>query len=237
MELKGDEERIEAFRRGDREILRELYEAYCDEVEQMLRGGFTFTSDGETVRFQGVDEPFRLREMVQDAFLHAFRDRVRNNYDPSRSFRPYLMTVIRNHMIDRFRRESLESDLFVAPQEAAREDESGREAMNRMADDRDEDRSPEAESMRRELASLLRDFIDDLDDRDREILEDYMIGDASQHAMADRLDVSRHTVRKRIREIRVELLGELKREGFVGGSDIEDVLRAVAELGIFGGSP
>jgi hypothetical protein len=35
----------------------------------------------------------------------------------------------------------------------------------------------------------------------------------------------------------VNLLGHLKREGFVGGTDIEDVIRAVAELGIFGGPP
>jgi len=52
--------------------------------------------------------------------------------------------------------------------------------------------------------------------------------------MADHLGSSRNHVRKRIRMIRRELLGHLKREGFVGDSDVGDVLRNVATLGLLG---
>lgn len=232
MELKGDEDRVEAFRRGDREMLRDVYRAYRDEIEAMLRGGFTFTSDGRTMRFQGVREPFRLREMLQDAFLHAFRDRVREQYDPSRSYGPYLKTVVRNHLIDRFRREQLESDLFVAADDLAHDDETGRDALDRVAGGAEGDDSPETTSLRRELVDAIETFIDALDDDERRILEDYMLGDATQHGMAEELGVSRHQVRKRIRQIRRELLGHLKREGFVGGTDVDELFRNIAALAV-----
>jgi len=238
MELNDDEQNARAYKRGDREVLHRLYEAYHDDVEQMLRHGFTFTSGGETVRFRGCRRPFRLREMVQDGFIHAFRERVRDNYDPSQAFRPYLMTVIRHHMIDQFRRQQLERELFVAADEMAEEDEHEQQVLDRLGDDGDEeDGSPEEDALRRELAALLREFIQELDATDATIVRDYMLGDKTQHEMADHLETSRNTVRKRIRMIRRELLGHLKREGFVGRSDVDDVLRDVATLGLIGAMP
>lgn len=237
MELKGNEELAEQFRRGDREVLSRLYESYHDDIEQMLRGGFTFTSDGETIRFQGFHEPFRLQEAVQDAFIHAFRERVRHGYDPSRSYRPYLMTVVRNHMLDRFRRRQLEQNLFVAADAVAEEDESGQQVIDRIGDDSDADPSPENETMRRELAGLLRNFLDELDSEDRAIVRHHMLGEMTQHEMADHLETNRNRVRKRIRMIRKQLLGYLKREGFVGDSDVDGVLDAVSKLGLIGEMP
>jgi RNA polymerase sigma factor (sigma-70 family) len=237
MELKDHDERVEAFRRGDRELLHKLYEAYREDVEQMLRHGFTFTSGGETIRFQGCQKPFRLREMVQDSFIHAFRERVRQNYDGSRAYRPYLMTVVRNHMIDQFRREQLERDLFVAAGAIAEEDEHEQDVLDRMAGPEGDDggeESPEDETLRRELGELLQGFVDELDDDDTAIVRRYMLGEMTQHEMADHLGSSRNYVRKRIRMIRRELLGHLKREGFVGDSNIDDVLRNVATLGLLG---
>ncbi|MFB6350798.1 MAG: RNA polymerase sigma factor [Bradymonadaceae bacterium] len=237
MELKDNEQQARAYKRGDREVLHRLYEAYHDDVEQMLRHGFTFTSGGKTVRFRGCRRPFRLREMVQDGFIHAFRDRVRDNYDPSQSFRPYLMTVIRNHMIDQFRRQQLERELFVAADEVAEPDEHQQDALDRLGDDDEDEESPEEDALRRELADLLHAFIEDLDETDETIVRRYMLGDMTQHEMADHLETSRNTVRKRIRMIRRELLGHLKREGFIGRSDVDDVLRDVATLGLIGATP
>lgn len=237
MELKDNEQKARAYKRGDREVLHRLYEAYHDDVEQMLRHGFTFTSGGETVRFRGCRRPFRLREMVQDGFIHAFRERVRDNYDPSQAFRPYLMTVIRNHMIDQFRRQQLEGELFVAADAVAEDDEHEQDVLDRLGDGDDDEESPEEDALRRELAGLLQEFIDSLDETDARILQEYMLGDRTQHGMADELGVSRNTVRKHIRMIRRELLGHLKREGFIGRSDVDDVLRDVATLGLIGAIP
>ena len=232
MELKDNDELAEAFRRGDREVLHEIYEEFHDDVEKLLRGGFTFTSDGDTMRFQGFREPFRLREVIQDAFIHAFRERVREGYDPSRSYRPYLLTVVKNHMIDRFRRKKLERDLFVAADAVAEPDENEQEVLDRIGGEDDDEKDPEREALRSELASLLETFLEDLNDEDAAIVKQHLLGDLTQHEMADHLDTNRNRVRKRIRRIRHELLGHLKREGFVGRSEVGDVLQNVAEIGL-----
>lgn len=232
MELKDNDELAEAFRRGDREVLHEIYEEFHDDVEKLLRGGFTFTSDGDTMRFQGFREPFRLREVIQDAFIHAFRERVREGYDPSRSYRPYLLTVVKNHMIDRFRRKKLERDLFVAADAVAEPDENEQEVLDRIGGEDDDEKDPEREALRSELASLLETFLEDLNDEDAAIVKHHLLGDLTQHEMADHLDTNRNRVRKRIRRIRHELLGHLKREGFVGRSEVGDVLQNVAEIGL-----
>ncbi len=234
MELKDHDDRVDAFRAGDRDLLQTLYEAYREDVEQMLRHGFTFTSGGETIRFRGCRQPFRLREMLQDSFIHAFRERVREGYDASQAYRPYLLTVVRNHMIDQFRREQLERELFVSAGEIAGEDEHEQDVLERMADGDDDDESPEQETLRRELAELLEEFVDDLDETKAEILERYMLGELTQHEMAEQMDATRNDVRKHIRGIRRQLLGHLKREGFVDDSDLDDVLRNVATLGLIG---
>lgn len=82
-------DRIEAFRRGDRETLAALYRAYVGEVEQLLRRGFTFQSRGQSVRFRGYDEPFRLQEAIQDGFMHAFRQQAREAYDGEQPYLPF----------------------------------------------------------------------------------------------------------------------------------------------------
>lgn len=235
MELKENDRLAEAYRQGDREVLGQLYRAWRDDVEAMLRGGFTFTSDGRTVRFQGYDEPFRLQEALQDAFIHAFKERVRKNYDPSRSFRPYLMTVIRNHLIDKFRRRQLESELFVAAEDVAAEDESGTSAMDRMGQQstsKTQDASPETEAMREEVSRALKSFVEELDEIDAEILRHYLLGEMTQHEMADHLDSDRNTVRKHIRMIRRSLLGHLKRRDLIGTSDVESLLDTLSQIGV-----
>jgi RNA polymerase sigma factor (sigma-70 family) len=235
MELKDNDRLAEAYRQGDREVLGQLYRAWRDDVEAMLRGGFTFTSDGRTVRFQGYDEPFRLQEALQDAFIHAFKERVRQNYDPSRSFRPYLMTVIRNHLIDKFRRRQLESELFVAAEDVAAEDESGTAAMDRLGQQsasNTQDASPETEAMREEVGQALQSFVEELDEIDAEILRHYLLGEMTQHEMADHLDTDRNTVRKHIRMIRRSLLGHLKRRDLIGTSDVESLLDTLSQIGV-----
>lgn len=242
MELKGHDNRVERFRDGDRELLTELYRAHHDDVEAMLRGGFTFTSKGETVRFQGFRQPYRLREAIQDGFIHAFKQRVREGYDPSRSYRPYLMTVIRNHLIDQFRRKQLESNLFVAPGDLAEEGEAELNVLDRLGQGSSADsgasvsstpeQSPEDTTLRQELGELLRDFVGELKGRDEQVLRLYLVGDRTQTETAEELGISRNDVRKSIRMIRQQLLGHLKREEFIGQSDVDDVFRTLAKMGL-----
>ncbi len=234
MELLQSEEHIEAFRRGDRELLGEVYRHYVGDVEKMLRGGFTFTSKGETVRFRGISQPFRLQEAVQESFIHAFRDKARQAYDPAREFRPYLLTITRNLIIDRYRRRKLESQLFVHLGDMAYEDEDEREVLGRLSGDPSSggegQKDPEASAWQGQLAGALEAFVAQLDETDSRILEEHLLGSQTQQGMADELGVSRNDVRKRIRELRKRLLRHLKSEGIIGNLEVAEVMRAATTL-------
>lgn len=234
MELLDSPESIEAFRRGDRALLGEMYRHYVGDVEKMLRGGFTFTSQGETVRFRGISQPFRLQEVVQESFIHAFREKARESYDPSRAFRPYLLTIVRNLVIDRYRRRRLESQLFVHLGDIAYEDEGEHEVLGRLSSSgqtSEEDQpNPEATAWQGQLAATLEVFLAQLDPVDTRILEEHLLGSRTQQGMADELGVSRNDVRKRIRQLRKALLRHLKSEDIIGELDAAEAMRAVTTL-------
>jgi DNA-directed RNA polymerase sigma subunit (sigma70/sigma32) len=55
----------------------------------------------------------------------------------------------------------------------------------------------------------------------------YLLGDLTQHAMADELGESRNDVRKRIRQLRTRLLRKLKSEDIIGELEVSEVFQAV----------
>lgn len=226
MELRGKTELIERFRAGDRALLAELYRAHVAAVEAMLSQGFSFSSKGQPVRFRGFREPFRLQEAVQESFVHGFRAKAREGYDGSQPYRPYLMTIARNRVIDGFRREGLEARWFVRGADVAAEDESAQDAVDRLAR-RGEPEGPEVEAMRAELSAALQRFVQGLDGADALILRRHLMGELTQNGVAEALGVDRNEVRRRIREMRERLLRHLKREGLIGSLDVGEALRTV----------
>lgn len=223
MELKGHPERVAAFRRGDREILGKLYEAHLETVERFLRGGFTFASSGRTMRFRGFAEPFRLQESVQAGFIHAFRKSAREAYDGARPYRPYLLGIVRNFMIDEFRREQTLARYVVSVESFAAEGESTEETMNRIGSSEPAP-SPELEAIRTELSGTLQAFVEGLNETEKVLLEQHLVGGMSQREIAEELGVDRNEVRKRVRVMRERLLRHLKSQGFIGSLDPAEVL-------------
>lgn len=229
MELLDSEESLDAFRRGDSDLLERVYRHYRDDIRSMLRSGFTFTSQGQTVRFRGIDEPFRLQEAVQESFIHAFRQKAREAYDGSRRYGPYLRTIVRNRLIDRYRRRQRESKLFVHLGDMTYEDEAEQEVLERLAGE-DAEPDPERTAWRNELVEALAQFVEQLDAVERRILEEHLVGDYTQREMAEALGVNRNRVRKHIRQLRKQLLRYLKSEGFIGELDAGEVMDVVTTL-------
>ncbi|MGM0555737.1 MAG: RNA polymerase sigma factor [Myxococcota bacterium] len=226
MRLKGNSDKLEAFRAGDRQVLGEIYREHVEGVEQMLRSGFSFTSGDKAVRFQGFDEPFRLQEAVQEAFIHAFRESARQAYDGQRAYRPYLMQIVRNRLIDKFRSQQVEDRLFVKLGDVKYDEESEAEAMDRLSGAPPKV-SPELESLRSQVGDVLARFIDEQDDADQKVIRMYLLGELTQNEMADELGESRNDVRKRIRQLRERLLKTLKSEGIIGKLEVSEVFQAV----------
>jgi RNA polymerase sigma factor (sigma-70 family) len=225
MELRGNPQLVAAFRRGDRDVLADLYRAHVDEIRRVLQRGFTFTSRGETVRFRGFHEPFRLQEVLQEAFIHAFREKARQAYDEAQPYRPFLVTIVRNYVIDRYRKKQTEAALFVQIGDVAAEGESPQEALDRFTP-HDETATPELAAFRTQLSEALRSFVDELDEEDSIVLQKHMLGDLTQSQVAEAIGTHRNDVRKRIRTMRERLLRHLKRQGFIDELDPSELFES-----------
>jgi RNA polymerase sigma factor (sigma-70 family) len=97
---------LERFRRGERAALSEVYYRFVDDVATLARRGFTMESSGH-VYVRGADRDGE-RELVQDTFTRAFAERARLAYDGVSPYRPYLLRITKNLMIDRYRAERRE---------------------------------------------------------------------------------------------------------------------------------
>jgi RNA polymerase sigma-70 factor, ECF subfamily len=99
----NDRALLDRFRHGDRAALAAVYERYVDDVATLARRGFTIESSGHVyVRGAGRDGEY---ELVQETFARAFTEKARLAYDGLQPYRPYLLRITKNLMIDRFRAE------------------------------------------------------------------------------------------------------------------------------------
>lgn len=97
----NNRELLDRFRRGERDALSTVYYRYVDEVATLARRGFTIESSGHAyVRGHDADGE---RELVQETFVKAFAAAARQAYDGLSPYRPYLLRITKNLMIDRYR--------------------------------------------------------------------------------------------------------------------------------------
>jgi RNA polymerase sigma factor (sigma-70 family) len=94
----------EAFRRGEKAALTEIYFVYAEALFAMLSSGFTIHSGNKRILFKGYREPWRLEGAVQEIFTRAFAESARLAYDGFRSYKNYLFTIARNYVVDAYRR-------------------------------------------------------------------------------------------------------------------------------------
>jgi RNA polymerase sigma-70 factor (ECF subfamily) len=233
MELHGHPTRLDAFRRGERELLGELYQAYREDVQRTLNLGFTFSSKGKTIRFQGFREPFKCQEVLQECFLRAFKQNARLAYDGTRPWRPYLMAIVRSQVIDHFRIQSTEQRYFVPLTEAVSGALGEHDALERLQshDALTGSDSPEADALRAQVACALATFLQTRDEQDRHLIQEHLMGDRSQAQIAEDMSLSRNDIRKKIKDLRTDLLRHLKSERLIGELDVADLLQALLWLG------
>jgi RNA polymerase sigma factor (sigma-70 family) len=113
----NDRALLDRFRRGDRAALAAVYERYVDDVATLARRGFTIESSGHVyVRGAGRDGEY---EITQETFARAFAEKARLAYDGLQPYRPYLLRITKNLMIDRFRVEQKLVELDAASIDAA----------------------------------------------------------------------------------------------------------------------
>ncbi len=79
--------------------MAEVFRHYVNDVALVLRLGFRL---GQT-RVGGIGDVDRERELTQDVFIRAFAPRARLAFDGLSPYRPYLLQIARNLMIDQAR--------------------------------------------------------------------------------------------------------------------------------------
>jgi len=226
MELHDNPQLLTRFRDGEKEVLTELYRAHVAAVSELLMKGFSFRSGTELVRFGGFQEPHKLQELVQESFIRAFRKNSRDAYDGQRPWRPFLIVISRNLVIDHFRRETLEKRYFVPIGHLVGPNESEEDAVSRLHGNQ-EPWTPEEEAMRGQLKELLQSFVEMLDDVDRQIVEEHLLGELSQREIADQLGMDRNDLRKRLKLMRERLLRHFKTHGFIQELDPSELLQTL----------
>src|SRR5689334_14293059 len=95
---------VAAFRRGDSAVLEAIYWHYVDVVERVLQSGFV-AKDGRA-SIPGILDPDRRADLLQEVFLKAFSESARTSFAPELDYRPYVLAIGRNVLIDDHRRRA-----------------------------------------------------------------------------------------------------------------------------------
>ncbi|MFC1609998.1 hypothetical protein ACFL6C_03510 [Myxococcota bacterium] len=84
--LDDKPDRLAGYRRGDPRVLAEIYREYALPLANQLSRRFSLEHNGAARRCAGIFGPFDLDDVVQDTFMRAFGETVRERFDGRRSF-------------------------------------------------------------------------------------------------------------------------------------------------------
>lgn len=195
----GNRALLDRFRRGDRAALAEVYFRYVDEVATLARRGFTIESIGHVyVRGTGSDGE---RELVQESFAKAFAEKARMAFDGISPYRPYLLRITKNLMIDRFRAEKRQAGVEL-------------DAVN--VDDgelAEHDQPPDLHW--KNLHAATTELLATLDAESRQIIALRFDDELSQDDVAAKLGCTRRRVRTVEDKVQADLRAWLKKRGLL----------------------
>ena len=174
-DLLRDDSRVrEAFRRGERWAMNEVYQVYFPVVSIVARQGFG--------NFRGFFNPADRDDAIQTIFAAAFEEKARLSYngvDPYVSFLRGLAHNVVRRMLEkstRFKRTDWVADPGGAPPENA-----------------------EDKLIKSEAAQVMRNFYTELTDpNEKIILERYFVNGEAEENIAEEIGMTRYKVRKTI---------------------------------------
>lgn len=194
--LQSDRALLDGFREGDPESLARVYRETVDDVARLVHCGAALTGGR---RVPGAGSPELERELVQETYLRAFDPRARLAYDGLRPYRPYLLTIARNLLIDHWRkagRELPDEGLDQVPVEPAAAEE-------------DLDFAARLEATREYLRQLAPDT--------RAFVEARFEQGLSQREVVEKLGMTRWRARALEKKVQAGLVRHLKRAGLWAG--------------------
>ena len=213
MLLTDDRALLDGFRRGDKAALLAVYRHYVADVTRFLTRGFTFESQGRASAFRGFAGGYEVEAAVQEIFRRAFEDKARLAYDGLRPYRPYLLRIARNAVLNDlkakqpilFRYRQGRPVVLDAPTEAE-------EALERIAvAERSQEQRLEAE----EVARLVAAFKASLSERERGVFQQRFEGGLSAEKAAQALGLTRSQIRTTEDKLRQRFLAHMQAAGYL----------------------
>lgn len=211
MILLEDRALLDAFRRGDRGALLAVYSAYARDVARFLTRGFTFDSGGRSCAFRGFRGGYEIEAAIQEVFRRAFEERARLAYNGIDPYRPYLLRIARNAVINDLK--SRHPILFRF--------RSGRPVILEEIEEGDPDRVPspvrsQDEALEEEeVAGLVARFKTSLDPRAQGVFRCRFEEGLSAEEAATRLGLTRSQVRTTEAKLRASFLAHMQSSGYL----------------------
>jgi RNA polymerase sigma factor (sigma-70 family) len=190
--FESDRELLDHFRAGDPDALTRVYGETVNAVAQLLHRGALLAAGR---RVPGAGSAELERELVQETYLRAFSERARLAYDGLRPYRPYLLRIARNLLIDHWRR-------------------AGRELPDEGISELPAEPAPAEENL--DFAARLtatRAYLEQLTPDLRSFVELRFIQGLSQREVVKRLEVTRWRARALEKKVQAGLVRHLKRAG------------------------
>jgi RNA polymerase sigma-70 factor, ECF subfamily len=150
------------FRRGERAALEEIYFAYVDLVAFVVRQ----SAHGA-----------HAADLIQETFARAFAERARLGYDGLRPYRPFLLTIARNLLVDDARKRGRELVVEDPPEPLPSEGAADPEWADA------------------DTVAVVERYVAGLDARLRALYEERYVKDRSQNEAAAALGLTRQKVR------------------------------------------
>jgi RNA polymerase sigma factor (sigma-70 family) len=200
--LLGNRSLLDAFRRGERAALATVYTHYVQDVAALVRRGFSLSEARVVV--PGERDLQRQRDLLQEVFLRAFSEKGRLGYDGVSPFRPWLLRIAKNLMIDEGRRAGRLLDTKLVAEETFEENEPALPV------------SPEDELEWKTLREATQAFCATLDLEQQRFVQLRFTEERSQAEVAAQLGVTRRRVRTLEETVRAGLRKHLKSLGLGG---------------------
>ncbi len=191
--FEGDRQVLERFRRGERSALEQIYWAYVDRVDRLVRRLLHFQGGTRLVAASNVED------LVQDSFARAFSPSAREAFDGIRDYGPYLLAIVRNTVTDALRLQQREVLAASAEIEAwlALEDVAAASDPSSWIDP--------------VTLSRVRDYLSRLPLNLQSVHHHRYVLDEAQDVAADALGLSRQRIRTLEKKLRLGLIRELEK--------------------------
>jgi RNA polymerase sigma factor (sigma-70 family) len=195
----NDRDLLDRFRRGERAALAAVFERYVDDVATLARRGFVIESSGHVVvRGAGRDGEY---ELVQETFAKAFAEKARLGYDGVSPYRPYLLRITKNLMIDRYRAGQKDARTIAL-------DAVDVDALQPAAEE-------PPDPLWQKLAAATAEYVATLEPEERQFVKLRFDEGASQDGVAEVMGCTRRRVRTLERDVQKGLRSWLKGRGLL----------------------